>query len=50
MFSGNFLARKFSMGFFLVKFWSRGILGVLSEALGIFLRFDQPPWDSNTKT
>ena len=31
-----FMARKFGMGFFRVKFWSKRFFEVLFEALGIF--------------
>ena len=34
-----FMARKFGMGFFRVKFWSKRFLGVLFEALGNFFFF-----------
>ena len=34
-----FMARKFGMGFFRVKFWSKRFFGVLFEALGIFFFF-----------
>ena len=34
-----FMARKFGMGFFRVKFWSKRFLGVLFEALEIFFFF-----------
>ena len=38
-----FVARKFGMGFFGVKFWFRDYLGVLFEAQGSFSGYDFCP-------